>query len=81
MTTATSKIIYKTVDHYTFADYFAFSTACVDYLSVEILQSGERSFLVRLVCRLPHDRNQRVLAERMVTFRTRQEMLAAYEAA
>ena len=80
MSTAAS-VIYKTVDHYTFADYFAFSTRCVDYLSVEILQSNGRSFLVRLVCRLPHDRNQRILAERLVIFDSRDEMLQAYEAA
>ena len=81
MSTAADKVIYKTVDHYTFEDCFAFSTRCVDYLSVEILQSSERVFLVRLVCRLPHDRNQRILAERLVIFKTRQEMLDAFEAA
>ena len=81
MMTATSKIVYKTVDHYTFEDYTCFATRCVDYLSVEILQSSERSLLVRLICRLPHDRHQRVLADRMVTFSSRQEMLDAYDAA
>jgi hypothetical protein len=81
MSTAADKVIYKTVDHYTFEDCSAFSTRCVDYLSIEILQGWGRSFWVRLVCRLPHDRNQRILAERLVIFDSREEMLDAYESA
>jgi hypothetical protein len=80
MSTATDKIVYKAVDHYTFEDGFEFATKCVDHLSVEILQ-GTQAFMVRLICRLPHDRNQRVLATRLVMFNTREEMLEAYDAA
>jgi hypothetical protein len=82
MTTATDKIIYKTVDHYTFADYHVFSTRGVDHLSVQIRQGSETAcFYVLLICRLPHDGKQRVLADRLVIFNSREEMLVAYEAA
>ena len=75
-----AKNAHKTVDHYTFADGCEFTTGCVDYLSVRLVPASE-SFLVQLVCQLPHDRSPRLLAERLVMFGSRQEMLDAYEAA
>ena len=80
MTTATATATnHKTVYGYTCPDGATFSSGCVDHITVELIHDHSRSFMVRLICCLPHDVHPRVLAWRVVRFPSRKAMLAAFE--
>jgi len=78
---STAAVDHKTVYSYTCPDGTAFSSGCVDHITVELTHADRRSFYVQLVCRLPHDVRPRILADKLVRFASRKAMLAAFDRA